>query len=376
MKHGVYVHIPFCEQRCYYCAFTVAVSPSNTYEPYVRRIIREIELSEFKDPAETIFFGGGTPSIIDATLLEKILGALPSGAIEVSVETNPGTLGDSKLERYRDAGVNRISLGAQSFHDEDLRNAGRLHTASGVIRDIESLRRHGFDNISVDVIAGLPNQRLEIWRQNLDWIERLRPEHISIYMLDAEERSVWGKNLTGFPDDEVFVTFYRDAAERLNEAGYVHYEISNWAQPGFECRHNLKYWTGAPYRGFGVSAHSFAPDRRFWNTPSLSEYAQMVDSERLPISGEEELTKEMRLEEAFMLGLRRISGFDVCQVAHELGFHYPSKWLDRVCELEDAGWVRFDGKVLKLTPAGWLMANGITEELLWPALLSTSEATP
>ena len=354
MKHGVYVHIPFCEQRCYYCAFTVAVSPEQTYEPYVRRLVREIQLSDFKEQTETIFFGGGTPSIVDAALIERVLAALPAGASEISLETNPGTLSESKLSRYRDIGVNRISLGVQSFHDEDLKNAGRLHSAADVLRDIDSLRAHGFKNINVDLIAGLPNQRLEIWRQNLDWIDRLLPEHVSIYMLDLEERSKWGKHPAGVLDDDVFANFYGEAAERLEKAGYVHYEISNWALPGLECRHNLKYWTGASYRGFGVSAHSFSGTRRSWNAVSLQEYATLLDSGKLPISGQEDLTREMRLEEAFLLGLRRTCGFDVWHVARDLAIRYPSEWFDRVCELEDAGWVQFDGKFLKLTRAGWL----------------------
>ena len=180
MRPGVYVHIPFCEQRCYYCAFTVAVSPEHTYEPYVRRLIREIDLSEFKEEPETIFFGGGTPSIIDAALIERIIHALPGGAAEITIEANPGTITDSKLECYRDIGVNRVSVGVQSFYDEDLKNAGRLHSAADVLRDIESLRKHRFENINVDLIAGLVNQRLEVWKQNLGWIERLRPEHTMI----------------------------------------------------------------------------------------------------------------------------------------------------------------------------------------------------
>lgn len=376
MRPGVYVHIPFCEQRCYYCAFTVAVSGAQAYEPYVRRVIREIGLSEFNEEPETIFLGGGTPSIIDGELIERILDALPKGAAEISLEANPGTLSDEKIERYRSAGVNRISLGVQSFHDEDLENAGRLHSSADVFRDIESLRKHEFTNVSIDLIAGLPHQRIEVWRQNLDWIERLLPEHVSIYMLDVEERSAWGKDRAGIPDDDVFAAFYLEAVERLAKAGYIHYEISNWARPGFECRHNLKYWTGVPYRGFGVSAHSFSKTRRFWNTASLKDYADMLDAGKLPISGAEELTREMRLEEAFLIGLRRTFGFDVWSVAKELDIKYPQEWFDRVCDLEDAGWIQFDGRFLKLAPAGWLLANGVTEELLWPSLLSTSEATP
>jgi oxygen-independent coproporphyrinogen-3 oxidase len=415
MKPGVYVHIPFCEQRCYYCAFTVAVAPEQTYAPYVRRLIREIQLSGFDEPPETIFFGGGTPSIIDGRLIENIVTSFPGGASEISLEANPGTLTEAKLEQYGRAGVNRISLGAQSFNDEDLKNAGRVHTSADVFRDIAALRRHGFANISVDLIAGLPHQRKEIWRENLRVVEDLRPEHVSIYMLDVEERSAWGKSRSDIPEDDVFAAFYMEAAERLSKAGYVHYEISNWALPGFECRHNLKYWTGVPYRGFGVSAHSFAvaspsgrgqrevqgegrksnPVRRpsscplpeaddnflaaptrFWNTTSLAGYAAMLDAGRLPIAGEEQLTREMRLEEAFLIGLRRTCGFDIWRVAEELGVSYPQSWFDRVSELEDAGWIQFDGKFLRLTSSGWLLANGVTEELLWPTLLSTSEAIP
>src|SRR5262249_2385981 len=257
MNTGVYLHIPFCEQRCYYCAFTVAVTPEETYQPYVRRLLREIELADLRH-ADTIFFGGGTPSIIDGRFIQQIVTALPKGATEISIEVNPGTLTDETLDWYLDAGVNRISLGVQSFNDEDLKHAGRLHSSADVFRDIDALRKREFSNISIDLIAGLPHQRSEVWRANLDCVERLLPEHVSIYMLDREERSAWGQNPAEIPSDDVFANFYIEAAQRLAKAGYVHYEISNWALPGFECRHNLKYWTGVPYRGFGVSAHSFS----------------------------------------------------------------------------------------------------------------------
>jgi oxygen-independent coproporphyrinogen III oxidase len=378
MKPGVYIHIPFCEQRCYYCAFTVAVAREDVYAPYVNRLIREIELADWREPPETIFFGGGTPSIVKGELIRQVLRALPPGALEVSLETNPGTLDAEKLETYREIGVNRISLGVQSFHDEDLRSAGRLHSAADVLSDFEMLRRHGFANINVDLIAGLPNQRLDLWESNLESVNRLRPEHVSIYMLELEERSPWSKNTPEIPVDEQFVLFYQTACERLEASGYIHYEISNWALPGYECRHNLKYWNGSPYRGFGVASHSFDADAntRFWNTSSLAEYAERIDCGILPIAGREKLSRDLRLEEAFMLGLRRMSGFDIATVAEELGIRYPSDWFVRVAQLQDAGLVSFDGSILKLTSAGWLVASGVTEELLWPTLLSTSEATP
>ncbi len=376
MKPGVYIHIPFCEQRCYYCAFTVTVSREDRYEPYVRHVIREVELAGWSEAPETVFLGGGTPSILKGELIEQLLKSLPAGASEISLESNPGTLTGEKLDSWRRAGVNRVSLGAQSFHDEDLKAAGRLHKGSDVVADFAMLREHGFRNVNVDLIAGLPNQRIDLWHSNLDRIAQLLPEHVSVYMLELEERSPWSKKAPDIPEDEQFVLFYRAACERLEAAGYVHYEISNWALPGFECRHNLKYWTGVPYRGFGVGAHSFEKGARFWNASALGEYARRLDAGELPIEGREILTREVRLDEAFMLGLRRTTGFNIHTVAGELGIRYPSKWFARVEELQGAGLVAFDGNILKLTPAGWLVATGVTEDLLWPTLLSTSEATP
>src|SRR5215471_8625030 len=199
MKPGVYIHIPFCEQRCYYCAFTVAVLRDDAYEPYVNRIVHEIRLSGWNEPPETIFFGGGTPSIVPGGLIGRILEVLPGGANEISLEANPGTLDCEKLDHYRQFGINRISLGAQSFEDDDLQAAGRLHKARDVIADFETLRGYGFTNINVDLIAGLPDQQVGRWQSNLNWIQRLRPEHVSIYMLELEERSPWSRKSPEVP---------------------------------------------------------------------------------------------------------------------------------------------------------------------------------
>jgi oxygen-independent coproporphyrinogen III oxidase len=367
MNPGLYIHIPFCEQRCHYCAFTVAVSPEQTFEPYVRRLIREIELSGLNAPAGTIYFGGGTPSLVSANLLGLILGAVfVNSAAEVSIEVNPGTLSSDKVAQYRDLGINRVSLGAQSLEDEDLQRAGRLHKASAVYSDFELLRQQGFANINLDLIAGLPNQELKTWTRSLDGVLKLQPEHISIYMLDHEERSAWAKLPPGIPEENDFADFYSEAESRLGAAGYVHYEISNWALPGRECTHNLGYWSGNSYRGFGVGAHSFEGLRRFWNTTSLAEYAERIDADCLPVSGEETLTPSQRLEEAFMLGLRQAGGVDAFSVGELLGIVFPPEWHNRVEQLQDAGWILFDGTILQLTAKGRLAANSVIEELLWP----------
>jgi oxygen-independent coproporphyrinogen-3 oxidase len=365
MNQGVYIHIPFCEQRCYYCAFTVATTAEHTYEPYIRRLMDEIRMSEISGKPRSIYFGGGTPSIVSAELLSRVLALLPKSDGEVSIEVNPGTISSEKLARYREIGINRISLGAQSLEDEDLKRAGRIHASTAVYEDFSMLRRLGFHNINLDLIAGLPEQRLEVWNRNVDGVVRLRPEHVSIYLLDQEERSAWGSQSQSVQSEEEFAIFYEEASARLVSAGYVQYEISNWALPGSECLHNLGYWTGVPYRGFGVSAHSYDGVQRFWNTSSLNEYASRIDAGKLPIAGTETLTRQMKIEERFMLGLRQTSGLDIRVAAMELELSLSPEWMSRVDELQQAGIIEFDGTILKLTPRGRLVASSVTEELIW-----------
>jgi oxygen-independent coproporphyrinogen-3 oxidase len=200
----------------------------------------------------------------------------------------------------------------------------------------------------------------------------LLPEHVSIYMLDREERSAWGSRMPSVQADEDFAIFYEESSLRLAAAGYIQYEISNWARPGSECLHNLGYWTGVPYRGFGVSAHSYDGVQRFWNTSSMHEYASRIDDGHLPISGTETLTRQMKIEERFMLGLRQTSGFDVRVAASELDLNLLPEWMSRVDELEQAGMIEFDGTILKLTPRGRLVASSVTEELIWASPASQS----
>jgi len=374
MKPGLYIHIPFCEQRCYYCAFTVAVSPESAFAPYVDQVLREMELADFNEEPATVYFGGGTPSLISAALTGRLLHTIRGNPGEITVEANPGTLSEEKVREYRRLGIHRISLGAQSLEDEDLKRAGRIHEAAAVYADFELLRRLSFDNINLDLIAGLPGQKIETWSRNLERTLDLRPEHISIYMLDHEERSAWSKLPAGVPDESDFAEFYSLAESMLESRGYLHYEISNWALPGRECRHNLGYWSGAPYRGFGVGAHSFTGKSRYWNTASLHDYAESLRQGRLPILEEEVLSPAMQLEEAFMLGLRQARGVEVPEVALRLGITFPDVWHERVRHLEGEGWIKFDGRMLQLTQKGRLAANSVIEELIWPTPASTYEA--
>lgn len=375
-KCGYYVHVPFCEQHCHYCAFVVAVSPRSTWSPHVDSIVTEIRLANNRLPADTIYLGGGTPSLLTGADIGRLVTALPSGASEISLEANPGTLSPEKLRAYRDAGVNRISLGAQSFDSDDLRKAGRLHKPKDTVDDFSLLRSAGYSNINIDLIAGLPDQSRSAWLKNLEWIGSLAPEHVSIYMLDQEEGSRWGHSPPSDLRDQDYAWFYETAVEELDRLGFRHYEISNWAQPGSECRHNLTYWNGGPYRGFGLGAHSFIDGTRFWNTRRMEDYTAAVQAQRLPIDGQETRTRDIAIEEAFMLGLRQVDGLDLSAVAASHGIQYTVDWFKQVQILCEANLIHHHGNRLKLSPRGWLLANSVIEELLWPHLLSISEATP
>jgi oxygen-independent coproporphyrinogen-3 oxidase len=321
-----------------------------------------------------LYLGGGTPSLLDPDLLSGLVEAIGPVGGEVTIEANPGTLDEGRVGAWRDLGINRVSLGAQSFDEDDLASAGRLHSNADTLRDYDLLGREGIDNVNLDLIAGLPDQSRAAWLRNLDWIERLAPEHVSIYLLELEDSTAWSRRPPRMHADEDHAWFYEAAADRLGSIGYLHYEVSSWARPGRECAHNQGYWNRAPYRGVGLGAHSFSGDARFWNTRSLQAYAGRLDEGALPIEGSETLTPRMRVEEAFLLGLRQTSGFDVGVIARELGFQYPPEWFERVGFLRSAGLVDFGGGVLRLAPRGWLLESGITEELLCPSLLSICEA--
>lgn len=376
MRFGLYLHVPFCEQHCHYCTFPVAVRPRTDYAAYVRRLKTEMKLAGLQARPRTVYLGGGTPSLLPADSIAALLDAWVDADAEVSIEVNPGTLADGAARRYRAMGINRVSLGAQSFEADELRSAGRLHAPADTVRDFDTLRAAGFANISLDLIAGLPKTDRGAWERNLDWVGRLSPDHVSIYLLELEDSAVWSRQGVGLHSGADHAWLYRTAMDRLGDAGYVHYETSSWARPGSECLHNLGYWTGAPYRGVGLGAHSFMDGRRFWNTRSLAEYRTRIDSGELPIAGAETRTPRVRIEEAFLLGLRRRAGFDTARVAEDLGIAYPRDWFDRVERLADAGFVSFDGRILKLAPEGLFVSDSVVEELLCPSLLSICEATP
>ena len=263
---GVYVSYPFCAQKCTYCNFASGVSPDLERE-YVDALVAEIAGHRWEWRPETVYLGGGTPSRLDSASLTRILGAIPGAPwAEATMEAAPGGITADVAAMWRGAGITRVSLGVQSFVDRELRQTGRRHSAEVVAREVDLLRAAGLDEVNIDLIAGLPHQTLDSWRESLAWIRRLAPPHVSVYLLEVDEDSRLGLEILGegqrlgarqVPSDELMVSMYEEAIDTLAGLGIARYEISNFARPGHQSRHNLKYWRLEPYAGFGSDAHGF-----------------------------------------------------------------------------------------------------------------------
>ena len=384
MRLGVYVQVPFCQTKCTYCNFHTGVFSKDLYEPYVRAVCREIAehprlLAENGIAAvpdalvDTVYFGGGTPSLLEPASLDKIIDAIRTSFQtrfeEVTLEADPETISTDKAANWRKAGFSRISMGVQSFDDGELRAAGRMHRRADVFNAAETLRAAGFGNVSFDLIAGLPHQTDRSWETSVEELLRLRPEHVSVYMMEIDEGSRLGLEvLQGgerysaktLPSDDAMASFYEHACRRLADAGYVHYEISNWALPGFESRHNLKYWRREPYFGFGAGAHSFNGTQRWANAHDPASYADAILQGRFPIEQLESVTSGQALEEELFLGLRQLAGIDLGSIEAK----YGSRLRPRVEELVAQGLVEWDGSRLRLSPDRLTVSNEVFVQLL------------
>ncbi|MBI2553120.1 MAG: radical SAM family heme chaperone HemW, partial [Candidatus Rokubacteria bacterium] len=312
---GLYLHIPFCRQRCHYCSFNTGPYRPAAMDRFLAALLREIDLvgeAEWAGDVAigTVFFGGGTPSLLEADELETILDRLRkrlavAPAAEVSVECNPESLSRDKAEGYRLAGVNRLSLGVQSLDDDLLARLGRLHSSQEAGRAFEAARAAGFDNVSVDLMYGLPDLDLARWERTVREILAWSPEHLSAYALTLDEGSRWaGEGVAGLPDEETVTAQYWALARLAREAGYEHYEISNYARPGFRSRHNQVYWRAEEYLAFGPGACGFLGDVRYGNVKPVERYCALLEAGHLPLGSHEVLTPAQRTAEKVILGLR------------------------------------------------------------------------
>ena len=368
MALGLYIHVPFCPQRCPYCAFATVVGQEDRHDLYAEAICREIESwAHLSGPVETVFLGGGTPSQVAPVLIGQMLKVaqrhlgLHSDA-EISVEVNPGTVDREKFAALKALGCNRISIGAQAFGDADLRHLGRQHSAADVERAYAAARAVGFANVSLDLVANVPGVSEANWHFSVERAIVLAPEHLSVYSLTIEEGTIFAQRqrqglLKSVADDRQARTLeWTDT--KLVAAGYEHYEVSNYARLGYRSRHNWSYWTGVPYLGVGLGAHSFVNGKRFWNTRDLNAYLDAMAQGQSPCTGEETIAPDTARRERLWMGLRTIEGIELTE--EEVGRVQSSKRFD---DLEKVGYVALEGQRLRLTRAGFLLADALSLEL-------------
>jgi oxygen-independent coproporphyrinogen III oxidase len=388
MSLGLYISVPFCKTKCSYCNFASDVFSRAVFERYVERVAADINRAGetakqvdgvFENSVDSIFLGGGTPTILDITQLERLFVTISQkfsirSQAEITVECAPGTLPPPMIEALQRCGVNRVSLGVQSFVDMEAASVGRLHQRTTVVEDIERLRAAGIEDINIDLIAGLPHQTMESWEFSIASTIATGAPHVSVYMLEVDDDSRLGRELRAggtryhahfVPDDELTADFYETAGERLHTAGVPQYEISNFARPGRQSRHNLKYWTRQPYLGFGVDAHSMLISAsnaqeavRFASPDALEEYVAGATPKKTPVPA------QAALEESFFLGLRLNAGVDLERLVAEFGKSEVNRFAGTISECVDLGLLECKDEVIRLTGRGRLLSNEVFERFI------------
>lgn len=366
--NALYLHIPFCRRKCPYCDFFSVAEDQAQLEGYIGLLLRHLQLVAERGasgPFETVFFGGGTPSLLPAAAVAQILasarelfGFAPDA--EISLEANPGTLTAASLEGYRQAGVNRLSLGVQSLQPENLQRLGRIHDAVQAREAVALARAAGFSNLSLDLIFGLPGQDLADLQTELGDFLALEPEHLSVYGLTIEDQTPFHhqhrRGELSLPEEETAAAMFLDLHQRLSSRGYEHYEISNYARPGFACRHNQRYWRRQPYLGLGAGAHSFQADdwgSRWSVPPNLELYASALTAGHDPAEPLESFDRQGAMAETLYLGLRTAEGVTEVDFRARFGLGVGEAFPDAVTQTADHLSLR-DGR-WRLSPAGWLL---------------------
>jgi oxygen-independent coproporphyrinogen III oxidase len=388
MALGLYISVPFCRSKCSYCNFASDVFSRSVFQGYVERVCADMVSAkatagqiggQFERAVDSVYLGGGTPTILDVTQLERLFVTIRQNFdmqenAEITVECAPGTLTPSVLETLQKCGVNRVSLGVQSFVDPEAASVGRLHKKTTVIDDVARLRAAGIANINIDLIAGLPHQTAQSWEVSLDELIALQAPHASVYMLEIDDDSRLGRELTAggtkyhahfVPDEDQTADLYERACARFEAQGIHQYEISNFARPGEESRHNLKYWTRLPYFGFGSDAHSMLPDSqpgsgavRFSSPDSLEGYVAGGPATVTRVS------REAALEETFFLGLRLNRGIDLSEISEEFGTSAVSASSETIREFLAVGLLERAGRRVRLSARGRLLSNEVFARLI------------
>ena len=429
MSPSLYVHIPFCLKRCIYCDFVSGLYNPARADAYIDALKKEISTIPNEKPLSTLFIGGGTPTALSTDALSSLIHHIfthfsfsprlhkeGQAEGEATIEANPGTVGADKLKAIRSAGINRISIGVQSFCDDELSFLGRIHTSEEAEQAVHIARDAGFENIGIDLIYGIPGQGIERWKMTIEKAVMLKPPHISTYELTVEQGTLlyeylhnpssppFFKGGTSFPasgghngtcpphwqrgrapvaaehsngkwrdfsskinlpDEDSIIEMYEHTIEYLRSEGYLHYEISNFAIPSYQCRHNLNYWDRGEYYGVGLGAHTFIDGTRFHNTDNLDEYLELVSGQKSPVKRSESITEEMALSEAIFLGLRKTGGINIEAFSKQYHRNILSCYQREINDLQEAGLIEVTGSdcsyetTLRLTRKGLILSNEI-----------------
>ena len=384
---GLYIHIPFCKKKCEYCDFISYEGKENLVEKYIECVKHELtEIGEqnridYENNLDdlvlvkTVYIGGGTPSFINSKYISELLNVIKNSFIldndvEITLEVNPGTADEYKLKEYKDSGINRLSIGLQETHDRILKNIGRIHTYENFLNTYNLARKIGFNNINVDLMLGLPGQTLLDLNESLDNVIKLNPEHISVYSLILEEGTPLyfkvSNHQVQLPDDELERKMYWKVKEKLQEAGYIHYEISNFAKLGYESKHNLACWNQEEYIGVGVASHSYTNNVRYSVIENVEEYIKNIDTDNEAdnIIFHEKQNKDSKMQEYMLLGLRKIEGIKIQEFKNKFETDPIVLYKNELKKLKNEGLIKIDSNSIKLTNKGLDLANIVWEEFV------------
>ena len=384
---GLYIHIPFCKRKCEYCDFKSYAGKEELVDEYIKWLKYEVkEVGEgnrldYENNLDklaivkTIYIGGGTPSLIDSKYINEILEVVKQNYtlendLEITIEVNPGTVNQEKLEQYKKSEINRLSIGLQSTHDRLLKKLGRIHNYEEFLNTFELARKVGFENINVDLMLGLPEQSIEDLKESVEEVIKLNPEHISVYSLIVEEGTPFYKKLEenelDLPEEEIERKMYWTVKQELEKAGYIHYEISNFAKAGFESKHNLSCWNQEEYIGFGTSAHSYTNNVRYSNIDSMEEYIKKKkkESEADNFVFHEKQNEDSKMKEFMMLGLRKKEGVSIKEFKNRFTLNPIFVYRKELEKLVTEELIEIDGDKIKLTNKGLDLANLVWEEFI------------
>ena len=371
---GIYVHIPFCKKKCDYCDFISYSNKDSKIEDYIQAVTKEIELQKIKSEITTIYIGGGTPSYIDSKYIKDIMSEIKQKNVstnaEITIEVNPGTVTLERLRDYKEAGINRLSIGLQSTQDELLKQIGRIHNYEQFLETYKMARKVGFANINVDLMLGLPDQRIKDLKDSLEKVIELQPEHISVYSLIVEDGTPIANKIDGgelqLPAEETERNMYWYVKNTLELNGYKHYEISNFAKAGYESKHNMNCWRQKEYIGIGIAAHSYRDITRYSNTENLGEYIRNITKENLERNRIiHEIQKEDDIKKEYMiLGLRQIDGVKISDFKEKFVDNPIYLFRNELKKLVDQDLISIDENSIKLTNKGIDLANLVWEEFV------------